>query len=85
MKVTPKKNIYKNVKGKGKVKRFTKGKIYTDISTDIKKTLLLPQGYKSKFYEIVNDLGDKEIIYETSLFQTISQKRNKILKELLNK
>lgn len=77
MKVTPKKNIYKNIKGKGKVKRFTKGKIYTDISTDIEKT------YKSKFYEIVNDLGEKEIIYETSLFQTISQKRNKILKELL--
>ena len=78
MKVTPKKNIYKNIKGKGKVKRFTKGKIYTDISTDIEKT------YKLKFYEIVNDFGEKEIIYETSLFQTISQKRNKILNNLLN-
>lgn len=77
MKVTPKKNIFKNIKGGGKVKIFTKGKIYTDISTDIEKP------YKSKFYEIVNDLGEKEIIYKTSLFQTLSQKRNNILKELL--
>jgi hypothetical protein len=77
MKVTPKKNIYKNIKGKGKIKKFTKGKIYEDIS---KKDIL---EYRLNFYELINDLGEKELIFETSTFQTVSQKRNKILNDLL--
>lgn len=77
MKLTPKKNIYKNIKGKGKIRKFTKGKIYEDIS---KKDVL---EYRFNFYELINDLGEKDLIYETSLFQTVSQKRNKILNYLL--
>jgi uncharacterized beta-barrel protein YwiB (DUF1934 family) len=77
MKVTPKKNIYRNIKGKKKIKIFTKGKFYENLSTDKFNDYL-------HYYELINDLGSKELIFETSLFQTISEKRNKILNDLLN-
>jgi hypothetical protein len=36
------------------------------------------------YLEVIKE-GEKEVILETSLFQTISQKRNKILNDLLGK
>jgi hypothetical protein len=75
MKLTPKKNIYRNIKGSKKIKTFTKGRIYIDVS--------IKESRPYFFYELINDLGEKEVILETSLFQTISQKRNKILNDLL--
>jgi hypothetical protein len=78
MKMTPKKNIYRNIKGSKKIKVFTKGKIYNDISDKVNN------GQWKRLYVLINDLGEKEVILETSLFQTISQKRNKILNDLLN-
>lgn len=79
--LTPKKNIYKNIKGKGKIKRFTKGKYYTVI---VGRTNYKNLSEFNDFYEIVNDFYETEIITKTSLFQTVSQKRDKTLNEILN-
>lgn len=73
--IYPVRNVYKNIKGKGKVKILTKDKPYT-------ATIEYWSGLK--FHYIIDDLGNTFSITRKDMFYTRVAKRDKIINELLS-
>ena len=72
--VLPIKTLYKNIKGVGKVKELTSDKFYE---------CRIEKKYGMTFYYLINDLGIESVYTKKSMFQTLSQYRDKKVNQIL--
>jgi uncharacterized protein (DUF39 family) len=78
-KVVATKDLYQNIKGVGKIKELTKGKVYESYAN---KSLPDSTSNFKLHIAIINDLNEFKIYVKRNMFKSISKSRNDKLTQI---